>query len=289
MLVALERHIDPAWMAAARGAEAQELLEARAVGGVDHMLQRRLGWAAAEGGGVGCPVLELTVKAGTELQLGPERQAKEASWRKFYAAASGRPPSTPGACEEVQAWLGRVWDGGWENKRKEQVFKLVYDGFATKARMHMLGALCACGVVCPGREHAFWDCPVAAAVVGAIRAQLPPCVSLGREHVWLGKGPACDLDGGIWDVVAVAAIGAMAEGRALLVRWELAPEPPAAGAGPPADSRVAVASRQAVMSFWAGLQEFASLQRWPRGWAVSLPARSRFLRPQGNTLVVVGP
>jgi hypothetical protein len=235
-------------------------------------------------------VLDLTVRAGTEMQLGPERQAKEAHWRRFYAAACGRPAVSPEAAEEVQGWLGRVWDLGWENARKEQVFMLAYDGVPTKQRLHVAGSSCACGAECPGREHCFWECPVAAAVAQAVRGQLPPLVSLRREHVWLGREPACDLiAGGIWDVVAVAAIGAMAKGRALLVKWELGPAPPAAEAGPPADRRVAIAASDAVLAFWAGLQDFASLQHWPRGWLAGLPAGSLFLRPQGNRLIVVGP
>jgi hypothetical protein len=252
------------------------------------MLMRRLGWAATEGGGGWGAVLDLTVRAGTEMQLGPQREAKQAHWRTFYAAASGRPAASPEAAEEVKAWLGRVWDLGWENGRKEPVFLLAYDGVATKKRLHVAG-VCACGAANPGREHCFWDCPVAAAVAQAIQQQLPPPVALRREHVWLGREPGCDLvAGGIWDVVAAAAIGAMAKGRALLVKWELGPAPPAADAGPPADRRAAIAARDAVLAFWAGLQDFASLRHRP-GWVAGLRAGSLFLRPEGNGLVVVGP
>jgi hypothetical protein len=254
------------WREAAGTDEAKRLFfgRGRVVGGVGHMLQRRLGFARG-----GIRALGLTVKQATELQLGPERQEKAERQCKYHALATGAllaglPPGeaaegTP-AAEAVRDWLGRVWVSGHDNHTKERAFLLAYDGYGTAKRRRARGEQCSCGVVCPGREHHFWSCPVATAVLDAVRSGLPPGTGLRRENIWLGVPPGCQIVGRVWDVVAVAAIEAMAKGRSGLIRTKLTQGPAAAAEG------MGGAAAHAAAAFWASLQHYVSLQQWPRVW-----------------------
>ena len=122
--------------------------------------------------------------------------------------------------DAVRAWLGSVWALRWDNHRKEAVFRLALDAVPAVRFQQLTGASCACGAVGQGRAPAFWDCPVAAAVVAAVRSQLPQGTILRREHFWLGRPPAAGrLDRGVWEVVVVAAVAAMLSGLKLLSAW----------------------------------------------------------------------
>jgi hypothetical protein len=280
-LLAAEVSVD--WAAAAGRGEAEGLFWARGrvAGGVGHMLQRRLGFA-----GTGGRALELTVREATELQLEPERGMKEERQRKYYALATGGSGDSPEAASAVQDWLGRVWDTGWDNHRKEKAFLLAYNGFGTAERRRAAGERCSCGVQCPGRDHHFWDCPVATAVLDAVRLGLPLGTSLRREHVWLGRAPGCRIDSGVWQVVAVAALGAMAKGRGFLIKEKLSLM---SGDPPPGAAEAAAAGAHAAQFFWTSLQEFVSMRQWPRGWVDQLAEGSLFLQSHGGTLVVAEP
>jgi hypothetical protein len=273
------------WMGAAGTVEAGEVFgfRGRNAGGVGHLLQRRLGFAPE-----GELALQLTAAGATELQLGPEREAKEERLRKYYALATGSPGDSPQAAEIALGWLERVWESGGGNSRKEKAFLLAYNGFGTAARRRAVEERCSCGSLFPGRAHHFWECPVATAVLDAVCAGMPPGTGLRRENVWLGLLPGCQVDRGVWTVTAVAAIEAMAQGRSLLVGWKLS-KAQGAGAPPPEATRVGKAAAHAALAFWASLQEFASMKYWPKKWAEQVAEDGPFLRRQGDTLVVVGP
>ena len=209
----------------------------------------------------------------------------------FYVEA-GAPVAGVSADEQedaVRAWLGGVWALRWDNRRKEAVFRLALDAVPAVRFQQLTGASCACGAVGQGRAHAFWDCPVAAAVVAAVRSQLPQGTILRREHFWLGRPPAAGrLDRGVWEVVVVAAVAAMLSGLKLLSAWAHAS---AAGGGggssrrhppPRTDQRAGVAARQAVVAFWAFLQDFAVTQRGPKQWVEGLPQSHPFLQRRGG-------
>jgi hypothetical protein len=240
------------------------------------MLQRRLGWPE-----VGVTVLDLDVRSATDLQLSPVRRERGARLRVFYAEAGCSLAGVSAAEQEeaVLGWLSTVWALRWDNHRKEDVFRLTLDAFLSVRLARLTGAGCACGAAGPGREHAFWTCPIAAAVVEAVRQQLPQGVMLQREHFWLGRPPACScpaLNRGVWEVVAVAAVSAMAAGCKLLLAWEQGkgnPPPPLR-----AELRVRVAAQRAVLSFWAALQDFVSVQRGPRQWVAGVPLSHPFLQ-----------
>jgi hypothetical protein len=279
----LTAQVAPDWLAAAETEGAGRVFggRGRVAGGVGHLLQRRLGFA-----GGGRRALELTVGEATELQLGPERAQKEERQRKYYALATDTSGEVPGAAEAVQGWLGRVWDTDWDNRRKEKAFLLAYNGFGTAERRRAGGETCSCGFLCPGRVHHFWDCPVAGAVLDEVRQGLPQGTSLQREHIWLGRVPGCQIDSGVWRVVAVAAIEAMAKGRSRLVREKLSSN---AGDPPPGAEAAAAAGACAARIFWASLQDFVSMKQWPRVWVDRLARDASFLQSRGGTLVVAGP
>jgi hypothetical protein len=238
------------------------------------MLQRRLGWGEA-----GVAVLDLDVHSATDLQLLPVRRERGARLREFYAEAGGSVAGVPAAEQEdaVVRWLSTVWALRWDNHRKEDVFRLALNAFLSIQLARLTGASCACGAVGQGREHSFWTCPIAEAVVEAVQRQLPSGVALQREHFWLGRLPACPaLNRGVWELVAVAAVSAMAAGRRLLTAWERGsgnPPPPLR-----AELRVRVAARRAVLSFWAALQDFVSVQRGPKQWVLGVPLSHPFLQ-----------
>ncbi len=113
--------------------------------------------------------------------------------------------------------------------------------------------------------HAFWECPVAAAVCAQVSAQLP--VPVTRPQLWLVEPPE-GVESCVWDVVALAALTAMERGRAHLravVRGGGAGQGTQAAEGqpvvaPPLDRAVA----RAEAAFWASLEGFAALGQ-PRG------------------------
>jgi hypothetical protein len=285
----LAAEVSAEWRAAAGTDEAKRLFfgRGRVVGGVGTMLMRRLGFARG-----GLRALGLTVREATELQLGPEREEKAERQRKYHALARGEAfvELLPGEAAEgkpeaeaVRDWLGRVWDSGHDNHTKEKTFLLVYDGYGTARRRRARGEKCSCGFVCPGREHHFWSCPVATAVLDAVRQGLPPGTGLRREHVWLGIAPACQIVTGVWHAVAIAAIEAMAKGRSRLIKVKLSQGQAAAAGG------VGQAAAHAAASFWASLQNYVSMQQWPRVWVDQLAEDAPFLRSQGGALVVGAP
>jgi hypothetical protein len=282
-LHALRSAVDPSWLAGALVGQRQApWLDTRLDHGVGHLLQRRLGWHEQ-----GVTALDLDVKSGTQLQLGPVRRERGARLRAFYVEA-GAPVAGVSADEQedaVRAWLGSVWAMRWDNHRKEAVFRLALDAVHAVRYQQLTGATCACGAVGQGRAHAFWDCPVAAAVVGAVRSQLPQGTVLRREHFWLGRPPVGRLDQGVWEVVAVAAVAAMLSGLKRLSAWA---HTSGGGRGarhrpPPCmDQRAGAAARQAVVAFWAFLQDFAVVQRGPEQWVEGLPLSHPFLQRRGG-------
>ena len=129
---------------------------------------------------------------------------------------------------------------------------------------------------------------MARAVVAVVSDQLPPSAALERDSVWLGRIPAClpVLVPRVWAVVAVAAIGAMDKGRALLARWELEQQDPNSPRPPPPARRVDVASSRAVLAFWGFLQNFVRVQEEASTWGAGVPPTHPFLRRVGGRLEV---
>jgi hypothetical protein len=114
-----------------------------------------------------------------------------------------------------------VWALKWENKHNEVLWRLVCDGFPTAARKHKTDRPCACGVLMPDWQHHSWGCPIAQAVVQAMRAQLPQAIFVLQVHRWLGQVPMPGMHAGVWHVLMLAALRAMRKARKLLDKWRL--------------------------------------------------------------------
>ena len=171
-----------------------------------------------------------------------------------------QPPS------DVAAVLPRLWSVPWTNTAKEPFWRLLYDAFPTPVRLHRKDPFCPCGAVYADSKHCFWHCPTALAVreeieQGAASATKP--FALQPSHIWLADTPP-GLEEGVWDVVVLAAVGAMDKGRRCMMRAHLK----AAAAetdehdAPPAH---VVGAQQARRAFWELLHDFASLRHLPRG------------------------
>jgi hypothetical protein len=229
----------------------------------------------------------FSVRMGTNLQMRVVRAAREARVLEFVRAAlpAATPLQVAEGVEEVFGLFARVWRQlRWENGRKEGWWRLVLDGFAVYGRLQgpWRAKQCECGGQAPGtladRDHHFWRCPVATAVRDAMQRELGAGVLLGRENVWLMRPPA-GMHGGLWIVVCLAAVEAMAKGRGLMQHYALRrlsglPAPDSAAWG-------ASAGRRAVAAFWAFLDDFASAP-----WDVRVPvggrAASAFVLPAGH-------
>ena len=197
--------------------------------GVECMLVRRLGW---QRGARRVPLVGLTVRTATALQLGPLRAERRRYVDSFVQEVGGPAgQASEGArrvwVNTVFAALRQLWKVRWDNHFKEVYWRLVLNGLATSARLHVAQPCGVCGLApgphgqLHGRLHHFWECPVARAVVAAVQQQLPPawCVSpLLPHHVLFmhrpaGASPATTVHRGVWRVVCLAAVNAMDVGR----------------------------------------------------------------------------
>ena len=204
------------------------------------MLLPRLGWPLP--GREPVCVASLVVRAATALLTIEAAAARAAQYlAPFAALAAGAPPpplpplppplpSPLPPLAELSAVLRRLWRLPWENGRKETFWRLAYDALPTAARLHV-NEPCPCGAAVPrpGRQHHFWDCPVARAVVGQLEAAravaaapAPPPAPPTLADVWLARPPN-GVHAGVWGVVCLAAVEAMDHGRrrltGLRLRW----------------------------------------------------------------------
>ena len=189
---------------------------------IEVKLLNRLGWVNWGTGHVSLST--LTVKAATHLQLGPVRTHRQQKFTEYVHEALGsqRQRALPGiGC--IRKAQRKVWALRWDNHHKEILWRLPLDGLCTAARMHNAQDPCICGALMPGRAHHFYDCPVAAAVLQNISANLPNAwcsrqadgSAVLRKHLWLMQPPPGPrrLHHGVWHVVCVAALNAMDVGR----------------------------------------------------------------------------
>lgn len=232
----------------------------------------RLGWPAAAlaEGGAGVrpgdrPVMlsALSVKAATRLQLGDVRALRWQRMCGYVGLILG--PAVQQVVVRTEAGrlkgvLKGVWKLPWENGRKEVLWRLVLDGLP-KYR-DRAGGMCSCGHAGVGvepREHVFWSCSVARAVVEAVQRELHGLPGVGlitREHVWLLKRPAPHVHVGVWRVVCLAALGAMYSAHRYLHKLVKHEHVDAHGA-------CQRAGRWAVLRMWELLSDFVALQVEP--------------------------
>lgn len=194
---------------------------------VDAPSQVAVGLAGAVHGGL------EEVDAPSQIMIG---QGRASALAGQPANAAGILSSKEQGLLAVQAMLRALWHLPCENRIKEPYWRLAVNGVPGAGGADLcLSAECACGEVCLSprdtateeerervgarllRLHAFWNCPVAAAVVQEVRAGLPAGTPLSRSHLWLGQPPAGAITRAVWRVVCMAAVAAMEKGRRCLL------------------------------------------------------------------------
>jgi hypothetical protein len=135
------------------------------------------------------------------LQHDQVRQRRVEAHRLFVADAMGWAPNSPVVAEEMQRLtetLPRLWQEiKWKNNHKESYWRLTVDGIPLLGNSHMRRAgVARCGCrVRPGhgesqdtpRQHHFWACPVAQAVVGQVEPMRGKTST--RANAWLVQAP----------------------------------------------------------------------------------------------------
>lgn len=203
--------------------------------------------------------------------------------------------------------MADLWAIPWENRYKETLWRLTVNGVAS-AGGHDIPATASCACGCPApstgtareralalRDHCFWGCPVAQAVVAEMARLLPAPPS--PLQIWTLHPPR-GISPAVWPLVAAAALHAMERGRRKLWALTLPPRQPRASfraaptVAPPGASRppmvplvppprprrplpppllphlaILPASRIAVGWFWGILQDFVFMQLIPPTWA----------------------
>ncbi|GFR43104.1 hypothetical protein Agub_g3953, partial [Astrephomene gubernaculifera] len=248
------------------------------------VLVPRLGWQLPHVGAV--PLRNLSVRMATVLQLGGVFEERAVLHAAFIREALGLPATQQlpeGVLDGLRDSFQRLWSIRWENGFKEAFWRLSIDGVPLLGNSHMSRArpeCCGCGSVVLGvspRLHFFWACPVARAVVEQLEVTLG--IAVPRAALWLALPPS-GVQQCVWDVVVLAALSAMEEGRRLLrarVR-----ESGSAGVVP---GLAAVVALSAVSWFWGQLRGFACLGVPRRGWAGVGPSHP-FLRIVGGRFSV---
>lgn len=274
---ALVARLPPAWVAAvtahgtAAAPPATEALQA---------LASALGWRI---GLATVPLLRLTVKVATHLQLGPQREALRHKHDAFAALAwPDGDPVTRSAT--VTAVFPRLWRLRWENRHKEPYWRLAQCGFAgfpmqqNYVEMGTPG-MCPCGnSLAPGPQvHHFWKCPA----IADLRSAITECADVVCElhHVWLTVPPV-GMHPLVWDVVCLAAIAAMELGRQRLYRHRARDDPRVVSA-----DMLRRIQAEVVADFWGRLGSFARAGITPRNWG-DVPRDHCFLASSANGGVV---
>lgn len=241
------------------------------------VLLPRLGWQVPGMGRLGKMGLRrLTVRLATVLQLTEVAAARSEQHAAFVEAALEaplHPPAKEAALKHLQGALNRLWGVRWENQRKETFWRLTVDGVPLLGNSHIRGLapeVCGCGgfggpedLGRHPRQHHFWECPVARAVVGSVQEGWPAGEGIRREQMWLVRAPS-GAQQCVWEVVALAALEAMEVGRQFMhARMR---ELRGSAAVPQWQSLASQASRRAVASMWAHLRAFAALGVPRTGW-----------------------
>lgn len=197
----------------------------------------------------------------------------------------------------------------WENVHKEVLLRLAVNGVAGAGGhdIYMPGS-CPCGHHFPPlsaaqcvagsyrqRDHAFWDCPVAAAVRAQLAAGMGG-VAVSKQALWLMEPPAGGMVSAVWGVVCLAALSAIDHGRRRLwAQFCQADKPAVDPQAPP--PFVQQAARGAAAQFWLLLHDFVAVRHdmtqalWG-GVGPAHPFLARPVQPEGRPvagLVVVVP
>ena len=272
-------------------------------------ITKRLGWPANPAAppqqgqpmAGGAQLLTMSVRSCTKLQLRGNAQAQLEARTRYASSAlrEGLEATGEEAGAEAQTGLrrsmARLWKLEWDNRPKEALWRLMVNGVRGAGGHDVTPAgACPCGWHPPApagaaggeapalawRKHAFWHCPVAAAVRREIHSGLgraPSCA-----NTWLLQPPRKTMHARVWEVVGMVAVAAMEHGRKAM--WVMHKErlssphreqslitaffPNQRGTLSTLtrdDDSVPRASRKVAAQFWCLLQDFADMAKpqWP--------------------------
>jgi hypothetical protein len=239
------------------------------------MLWQRVGWLRPHGRPLLLP--KATVKTLTSLQAGLQHTVIREKHAAFLLdAAIGTDFDLDALHTELRSVMRHLWRLPWDNSRKEVYWRLALDGLPSAARMHLTGAVCDCGQVAPGRNHHFWDCPVAQAVVQVLQGQLPQPNIVRRVNLWLCRPPTPQIHTGVWMVVCLAALLSINKGRKLLYKLSQVVPPVSV------QQRVVTACTVAVATLWDMLADFVGVGMSSPDWLQAIGHAHPFLHAVPN-------
>ncbi len=264
-LDALLSRMPSGWVAAARDARQASVASDHSF---EDLVVRSLVWGVGDST---VPIHKLTVKSATTHQLSSVRLLREDYHLAFATDAlslCGRPLPAPADC--MRKAFSLAWGLPWDNFIKEVYWRLTLNAIPTAARLHRTSAACLCGCAIPDRKHHFWLCPVAQAVVqvlaGEVSAASPaPArpVAVSAASVWL-LDPPPGVEGQVWAVACLAAMGAMESARKRMAATALQRSPDVLS--------VPLLCRWAVARFWSLIADFAGMASEasaPDGFSIS--------------------
>jgi hypothetical protein len=247
---ALRTSVPASWWAAAEAVHNSPAAEPRptpqaALSALLEALAWRRPSLAHAGGELVVQLSALTVKAGTQLQMGPVEVMRAERHSVFVAAALELPAVDSDRVDELRSTLQRAWKLKWENTNKEVWWRMTVQGVRGVGGHGIATAHpCPCGGLAAGahstaaQAHHFWECPVAAAVVTEMQRAWDGTagraggggIPLQRQDVWLLQPPSGQggdkIHEGAWTAIGLAALSAMDHGRRAMIalRMERAEE-----------------------------------------------------------------
>jgi hypothetical protein len=256
---------------------------------------RVLGWATTPTANPILPCLQpARVQSLTSYLLRPILQERHAAYTTFVRQALGLPAAAnvEQHVRALSAVFHTVWRVPWDNTYKEVLWRLALNGIPGAGGVGISGTWrCPCGFQHTSarrdshsanvhRLHAFWDCPLATAVIAILQQSVP---QLQTRHLWLLQCPVDSLSPHLWQVICLSALAAIHTGRHKLWAAYVA-------AGRPADAQLQPilrdASAMAVQSFWKALLGFAERDSLPQGWDLAGAEEHPFIcrRPMEDPL-----
>ncbi len=174
----------------------------------------------------------LTVRSAVQLQRRQHEQDRQSRVRRFAAAAAATAgiPYSAALPDSFAKTRAEVWKRRWNNAALEVLWRLPLNGVRGAGGHDIEPAgPCPCGWV-PQRDpdlegpstgdawrtHAFWECPVAKAVVAELARGLSAdgqSVHVHAAHLWLLSPPSPHVDLSAWRVICIAALNAMDTAR----------------------------------------------------------------------------
>jgi hypothetical protein len=182
------------------------------------------------------------------LTVGLTRQRQERHAAFASEALGGPVEEAWGEMSALRSTFKRVWRCSVDNRLKE-VFYRVAGHAVPGGRVPAWVCPCSPGVVigsAGSRVHSFWTCVVAVAVRAELERVLQQPVS--RPDVWLFHAPATHIRTEVWDLVCLAALGAMEHGRKL--GWAQQAEEPPQQQQQRQQQQQQQAALEAVARFW---------------------------------------